>query len=359
MESNHNAWPMLDLMRQAAFRVENGIITYVNPIAARYLFLPGMQIRELLASGMEEYQEFTDGYLYLSLTMQDFLFGATVVRMDGGDVFLLEEQQEDQQFQALALAAMKLRTPLAGIISAAHHMFPLVTENASPEVSQYAAQINQRLMQLQRIVSNMSDSNADCQADPRNRELIEIVSTLEEQLSRAAQALAHAGIRLEYQLLQERIYTLVYAERLERTVYNLLSNAAKASAANSVIRVQLTKQGNRLALSVMDSGTGIRDKGDIFTHYLRQPGLEDNSNGIGLGMVLIRSTAMLHGGAVLVDCPEGAGTRVTITMAITQPKDTSVRSPRLRIDYAGEQDHCLLELSDVLPNELYAVDTIP
>ena len=49
----------------------------------------------------------------------------------------------------------------------------------------------------------------------------------------------------------------------------------------------------------------------------------------------------------------GQGNRITMTMAIRQSKDGMVRSPRLRTDYAGERDHRLIELSEVLPPALY------
>ena len=72
-------------------------------------------------------------------------------------------------------------------------------------------------------------------------------------------------------------------------------------------------------------------------------------------MVLIRSAAASHGGAVLIDQPEGSGTRVTLTLAIRQDTSGNVRSPLLRMDYAGERDHGLLELSESLPAELFEI----
>ena len=74
-------------------------------------------------------------------------------------------------------------------------------------------------------------------------------------------------------------------------------------------------------------------------------------------MVLIRSTAALHDGTVLVDQPEGCGTRITVSLTIRQG-DTTVRSPRMQIDYTGERDHGLVELSDVLPALLYDPDSV-
>ena len=68
---------------------------------------------------------------------------------------------------------------------------------------------------------------------------------------------------------------------------------------------------------------------------------------------IIRTAAAHHGGAVLIDQPEGVGTRITMTMSIRQSKQATLRSNVLRVDYAGERDHGLIELSECLPTELY------
>ena len=78
---------------------------------------------------------------------------------------------------------------------------------------------------------------------------------------------------------------------------------------------------------------------------------------MGLGMVLIRAVAAAHGGTVLVDQPEESGTRVTLTIAIRQGGDAMLRSNILRVDYAGEHDHTMLELSDVLPLSPFEIET--
>ncbi|MDY4507211.1 MAG: ATP-binding protein, partial [Candidatus Faecousia sp.] len=104
-----------------------------------------------------------------------------------------------------------------------------------------------------------------------------------------------------------------------------------------------------------DNGPGFAQNllGSVYNRYLRQPCIEEGRNGLGLGMVLVRSAAASHGGAVLIDQPEGGGARVTMTIAIRQSTSGTLRSPILRVDYAGEQDHALVELSDCLPPSLY------
>ena len=60
-----------------------------------------------------------------------------------------------------------------------------------------------------------------------------------------------------------------------------------------------------------------------------------------------------HGGTVLIDQPKGGGTRITISISIRNIEGNTLRNDVYSVDYAGEHDHALLELSDVLPAELY------
>lgn len=357
MEKQNQQQTMLNLMERSAFQVENGVITHVNPAAARYLLRPGMEIPPLLATGQAEYAGFTGDSMYLTLSLEGVQVGATVMRMEQGQIFVLEDADAIAQLRTLSLAALEMRTPLAGAIAITDRMLPAVQVHGQPEMGEYAAQLNRRLMQLQRMVGNMSDCTGYGNPNPKMMESVQICAMLEELLSKAADLLAEAKIRLEYTLPEEPIFLLCYGQKLERAVYNLLSNAAKFSPAEATITAQLRRNGNQLSFSVTDQGSSPKNS-DIFTRYLRQPTLEDGLHGIGLGMALVRSVATLHGGVVLVDHPEAGGTRVTLTLRIRTDKRAEVRSNVLRIDYAGERDHCLLELSDVLPASLYRNDSI-
>ena len=188
-----------------------------------------------------------------------------------------------------------------------------------------------------------------------HQELIEITGVFREIFEKAGAMLESIGIRLDYRGPETTFYSLADIQELERAVLNLLSNAAKFTPQGGHIAASLTRQGRMLRLCIQDSGSGIADsvRGSVFRRYLRQPAIEDSRYGLGLGMVLVRSAAAHHGGAVLIDCPPQGGTRVTVTLAIRQDPVSQLRSPLLKVDYAGERDHALIELSDVLPAEFY------
>ena len=358
MEQFQNALGMLDLIQQPAFCVQRGTIMKVNPAAAVFLIEPGAKVETLLHTGAEEYADFCGGSLYLTLSICGQHIGASVTRMQEFDVFTLEQAEADAHLQALALAARELREPLSNVMITADKLFPELA-NGDEKTQDQLSRMNRGLFQLLRIVSNMSDASNYCADMGAHQEVRDICGVLDEIFRHAATLTAHTAVTLNYTGHPESVYTLADAQKLERMVLNILSNAIKFTPPGGTINAKLTRRGMRMYLSVCDSGSGIPEnlRGSVFSRYTREPGLEDGRYGLGLGLALIRRTATLHGGTVLIDHPDQAGTRITVSFAIRQGS-AMVRSPRFRIDYAGERDHGLIELSDVLPAHLYDPDTI-
>ena len=345
MEKNKELRDWLNLLIRPGFYVEEGRITQVNAAAQGLLLEPGMDIGPLITSGLESYQNFQAGCLYVQLTLSGMAFHGCVTKDGDADVFILDADAGDTALQALSLAARELRSPLSAVM----HGVQAMREENNPQ----AAALNRGLYQLLRLVGNMSDAGRW----PGNArmETADLTAFFDELFEKTAVFAQAAGIRLEYQGLSKPLLCLADRELLERAVLNLLSNAFKFTPKGGTVRVTLFTGGTSLRLSVWDSGPGIAQEiqGNLFSRYLRQPGIEDSRFGLGLGMVLVRSAAAAHGGAVLIDQPEGWGTRVTITVALRREKTEVLRSPTMRIDYAGERDHALTELSDCLPVSLY------
>lgn len=334
---------LIHLIPTPCFCVQEGRIALCNP-AARGLMLPiGSAVAPLLATGAEEYASFRGGSLYLTLNIGGTVFGASVERRENTDYFLLEQEGWNQDLTALALAARDLRSPLSGLCATAEAL----TEKGAAE----APGLNRSLARMLRVVGNMSAA-AGSDFHP---ELLDICALFREICEKAAAQLETVPRYLRYQVPEGAIYTLADPQMVERALLNLLSNAAKFTSPGDTVFCSLTRTGRLLCLTVQDPGTGIPEalRGSLFRRYLRQPTVEDGRYGIGLGLVLVRSAAARHGGTVLIDSPGSTGTRVTMTLEIRQDIPKRLRSPFLRVDYSGERDHGLIELSDVLPAECY------
>jgi len=351
MEENKEIFGMLDLMLRPSFCVKENKIVKLNPEAEGLLLTAGTDVRTLLLTGRAEYAEFTGGCLYLKLGLSSRAWGATVTRVDAWDIFILDPESDDVRLQAMALAARELREALSKVMIAADRLLPVAAQDAS--TGDHAARLNRGLYQMLRIIGNMSD--AGHYAATSRQETRDIGRVFAEILEKAQAFVEQAGICLTYSGLSEPVFGLVDADQLERAVLNILSNAVKFTPAGGTISANLTRSGHMLRLSILDNGAGIAEtiRNSVFSRYLRQPGIEDSRFGLGLGMVLVRSAAANHGGAVLIDQPPGSGTRVTMTLALRQNTDGVLRSPVLHPDYAGGWDHALVELADCLPARVY------
>ena len=354
MEYITDAMEMVDHLLQPAFCVRRGIIVNVNAAAGARLIEPGIAVAELLSTGQEEYSELNGGCLYLTLNISGKPCSACVTQKKDFDLFTLEQESSQSELQAMALAARELREPLAGVMITADQLFPLA-ELENPAVREQAARLNRGLHQILRIISNMSDAGRYT-ADTGSHQEIRDISAITEEVMGKAMALADCtGVKLTYRGLSEPVYSLTDAEKLERAIFNMLSNALKFTPTGGTVQASLTRRGNRLYFSVSDNGCGITDqlRGGIFSRYSREPGVEDGRHGIGLGLVLVHAAAALHGGAVLVDHPAETGTRITMSLAVRSGTGKRLRSPMLKVDYAGERDHGLLEFADILPASVY------
>lgn len=338
---------MLNFLTRPGFCVEKGIITQVNDAAASLLLRPGMEVAPLLLTGSEELQAFDRGCLYLKLNLAPGGLDAFVTDWEGQLLFLVDAAP-DKDLQSLALASRELRVPLSGMMVSASRM-----KNIGPDAQEDWGRLTRSLHQTLRLVGNMSDA---CHIpDPSRQQMVNLTALFDEFFQKAQSAVAFAGLELTYQGLSRDVYSLADSDQLERAVLNILSNAMKFTPKGGQIRANLTLHKQSLRLQITDTGCGIAPdiRATLFHRYQRQPGIEDSRFGLGLGMVIIRNAAACHGGTVLVDHPRGGGTRVTMTLALRKPQAGSLRSPRVRMDYAGEWNHLLVELSDVLPPECF------
>ncbi len=351
MENKEEIITMLHQIPSPAFLAEGGCIIAANFPALQLQLQEGTEIAPLLATGQEEYAQFQGGCLYLTLLVWDVPFSASVSAVGSSHLFTLEQDEESAELKALALAAQALRSPLSVVLTTSGQLDLREEEQTKDRV----ARMNRGLHQILRMVGNMSDAYRYRQETAFRGEIRDIGAIIDAHVELATPLLEQAGTVLRYRGLRESVFGMVDTEKLERAISNLLSNAVKFSPKGSTVDIRLRHRGKLLYLTVQDSGEGIPAQiaGNVYRRYERAPGLEDARFGLGLGLVMVRAAAAAHGGTVLMEQGEDFGLRVTMTIPIRQREDPMVRAPMIRVDYAGEWDHLLLEFADLLPPELY------
>lgn len=354
MNSHVDIAELLALIREPAFYVTDGFVQVSNDAAVRLFIEPGMSITKLFSPTVE-YKDLIDGCMYFSASLNKHPYGITVQPVQDGCIYTLDSTSDDRELRTLALTAANMRQPLSAMIASADNLAQQLSTSDDPKVREHLDYLNRNLTRMHRTLCNMSDVVQYAQGHSGNMAMQDIVSVISSVFQHAQALAAHRGITFDYQLPQEPVYCVIDAQLLERAVYNMISNALKFSEANGTVLAKLVHSGHRISISITDQGCGIQPQliSSVFHRYQRCPGLDDGRFGLGLGLALVRCAAVIHNGTVLLDKPEGIGTRITLSFPITQTSSAILRSTGSSVDYAGGWDHALLELSDVLPSHLY------
>ena len=99
---------------------------------------------------------------------------------------------------------------------------------------------------------------------------------------------------------------------LERVFFNLLSNAFKFTPEGGSVRIELTEEGDRVFIQVIDTGSGIRPAN--LPHLFDRFYTEDRSMGTGIGLHLVKEYIHLHGGEIHVESEPGQRTTFSVCL---------------------------------------------
>lgn len=166
--------------------------------------------------------------------------------------------------------------------------------------------------------------------------------------------------RLDFALeLPDMLPAQVDAEKLDRVVLNLLSNAAKFTPPGGGIRVALSSEAGRARLVVEDTGPGVRQelREAIFERFRQgDEATARDFGGTGLGLAITRDFVMLHEGRVWVEDRPGGGARFVVELPLMAPAGVKLTA-RPQLEVRVEQRAAARAELDVLrpePREVMA-----
>ena len=116
--------------------------------------------------------------------------------------------------------------------------------------------------------------------------------------------------------------------RMHQMLLNLLSNALKFTPSGGEITIEVFRRGPDIAISVSDTGIGIRaeDIPKVLEPFGQvESMLSQKHKGTGLGLPLTKELAELHGGSLTMESSVDVGTTVTITLPPDPASATSAQ----------------------------------
>jgi len=209
----------------------------------------------------------------------------------------------------LATVSHDLRTPLTTIRGIAHE----IRAGADAE---RAAVIEDEVDRLQSFVDDLLElSQLQAGALPVHAELNTVDELIGAALQRTEALLRTHPLTIDVadrELLVGR-FDFIHALRI---ITNLLENAAKYSAADAPIRVSACRVGDRLRITVADSGPGIpeADRERVFEPFYRSATRPRGVRGAGLGLSIARQLAHAQGGRLQVESVAGSGSAFTVEL---------------------------------------------
>lgn len=111
------------------------------------------------------------------------------------------------------------------------------------------------------------------------------------------------------------------AELMERVFYNLLLNAAQATAPGGAVTLKTRRADGMAEVDVIDRGAGIPAK---LLDTIFNPFFTTKPEGVGLGLAIVSKIIDKHGGKIAVESEPGKGSifRVFLPLAPAAPKNS-------------------------------------
>lgn len=125
------------------------------------------------------------------------------------------------------------------------------------------------------------------------------------------------------------------ANKLQRILLNLLSNAFKFTPSGGQIKLVLEKAENTALFQVIDSGPGIPKafRKTIFERFRQMEGSSRRiAGGTGLGLSIVKEFVELHHGSIRVDDNPQGGSHFTASLPIKAPEGTKVAQEEIDAD---------------------------
>ncbi len=220
----------------------------------------------------------------------------------------------------------EFRTPLTLIAGPAEDSVNDAREPLGPTQRQRLDVIRRNTGRLRRLVDDLLDfATIEAGGMKPHRELVDLAAATHELVASFEPAVTRAGLRLHCDISSPHRPVLVDVRMWEKIVLNLLSNAVKYTL-HGHIAVHLSERGDRVRLSVSDTGSGIPESEipHLFERFHRVRGTVGRSHeGTGIGLALVAELVRLHDGTIEVRSQENVGSTFTIELPYPAATDDS------------------------------------
>lgn len=129
------------------------------------------------------------------------------------------------------------------------------------------------------------------------------------------------NISIEFISDRKELQAFFDADKLDKILYNLLSNALKYNSGGAHVEVVLTasKDEKRAEIQIRDNGKGLTERTmqNLFKRFYDGDFRKFHTSGTGIGLSLVKDLVILHKGDIRVDNHPGEGVNFIIDIPIS------------------------------------------
>ncbi|MET4603201.1 PAS domain S-box-containing protein [Bradyrhizobium sp. JR4.1] len=217
-----------------------------------------------------------------------------------------------------ASIAHEVNQPLAAIVTSGEAGLRWLRRDV-PDLKEVAATIVHVVAQGRRAGEVVARIRTFLKKAPAQQDSLDIAEIIQEAALLVARELANDDVVLTVETTPGLKPIRGDRIQLQQVLVNLLVNAAQAMSDQRGSRTVMLRasavDGERLAITVQDSGPGIRpdDMPRLF-----DPFFTTKRGGMGMGLAICRTTVEAHGGELSVESTPGAGATFRLTLPYSQ-----------------------------------------
>ena len=250
-----------------------------------------------------------------------------------------EERAQDEALNAKKIQfftniSHEFRTPLTLILNPLEAIIENKSVQLPNDISEKHATIYKNSKRLSRLIDELMDfRKLQFNKMSINASQFEIVTFVKEVVSHFEEEAVQRNIILSVESQQENTAIWADPSMLEKIIFNLLSNAFKATKDNGMvsINIQIPLQpvdfpllnGKEdfygIEISILDSGIGIdkKDLEHIFTRFYQSNEMDKQYyGGTGIGLEVVKNFIDLHMGIIEVRSEQKKGTEFKILLPL-------------------------------------------
>ena len=218
----------------------------------------------------------------------------------------------------------ELRTPLNVIISIEQLITNLNSTSKIPKdkLDYYMGTLRKNSDRLLNLINNIIDtSKIDSGSYRLNIKENDIVYLVEEIVFSMKEFIESKGIELVVDPEVEEKIIWCDKSEIEKCIVNLIGNAAKFTYQGGKIEVRIFDLGEKVKISVKDTGIGIDKKyhKTIFDRFSQAyDNISEENGGSGLGLTLTKQLVKLHKGEIYLKSELNKGSEFIIILPVKQ-----------------------------------------